>query len=161
MNESIIRNWNIVVQPGDHIYHLGDLSFGKPDETKNILRRLNGTKYWLLGNHDKDPNSVKEFFHWIKDYHEMDIRDEDGAKQKLILCHYPFVTWNKGHHGSWHLHGHCHGNLNHLDEKTTRYDVGVDCTSYTPISFEEIRTIMKKRKYSPVDHHGYKEEDED
>lgn len=68
------------------------------------------------------------------------------------MCHYPFLTWNKAHHGAWMLHGHSHGNLR--APETTRMDVGIDTRDdFAPYSFDEIEKIMSKRSYLIVDHH--------
>ena len=32
--------------------------------------------------------------------------------------------------------------------------MGVDARNYAPISFEEVREIMKTKRFAPVDHHG-------
>ena len=35
-------------------------------------------------------------------------------------------------------------------------DVGCPCIDYTPISYAEVRKIMKNKKVGVVDHHGEK-----
>jgi calcineurin-like phosphoesterase family protein len=151
MREDFITNWNAVVRPGDLVYHLGDFAFTKPEEAVKILNRLNGQKYLVWGNHDKRLRKEKDFMEkwvWCKDLTEISIGD-----QKIVLCHYPMLTWNKSHRGSWNLHGHCHGSLK-PDPHSLRVDVGVDCFDYYPVHFEELQKIMSKKTYQPVDHHG-------
>ena len=82
--------------------------------------------------------------------------EDDGAKggfRHLVLFHYPMLTWDRAHYGSWHLHGHCHGSL---DPKfvSTRMDVGWDVWR-RPISYEDIKRHLKDREYVVVDHHFY------
>lgn len=147
MNEKMIENYNAVVKPNDIVYHLGDFSFGKLDETIKIASRLNGKKHLITGNHDHKHREQKSFidnFVWVKDYHE--LRHDNT---KIVLCHYPFESWNTSGHGSIHLHGHSHSNLGHNNKK--RMDVGVDCHDYAPISLEEIIEVMKNRGNAP--HH--------
>jgi calcineurin-like phosphoesterase family protein len=55
--------------------------------------------------------------------------------QLLVLCHYPFRTWNKMGKRAINLHGHSHGRLSRM---TRRYDVGVDAQELTPVSVEQI-----------------------
>jgi calcineurin-like phosphoesterase family protein len=71
MNETIIGNWNACIDNEDEVYVLGDVGFDKSRTLKNHLRRLNGTKYLIRGNHDKhvDEKMLLEYFKWIKDYH--------------------------------------------------------------------------------------------
>lgn len=166
MNEGLINNWNADVGEDDEVYHLGDFAFGTVPQICDILKRLNGKKYLIRGNHDKvmekkgGPNrlwnSPKVWFQWVKDYHELEVKDEEmDVVQKIILCHYPFQVWNHSHHGSWHLHGHCHGTLPSKDSMS-RLDVGVDQRWMRPISYEGIKAIMTRKVFKPVDHHGDK-----
>lgn len=53
MNEELIKNWNTVVGERDHIYILGDISFGKDAQTQEVLDRLKGIKHLIVGNHDR------------------------------------------------------------------------------------------------------------
>ena len=51
-DETIIKNWNALVQPNDTVYILGDIMLN--DNVKGVrnFNRLNGTKFIILGNHD-------------------------------------------------------------------------------------------------------------
>lgn len=161
MHEVMIERWNARVKPGDVVYHVGDfaLRMGVP-EVEAIVRRLRGEIHLVLGNHDLKNKSVLRAKGFAEQayYKELKINE-----QKIILCHYPFLTWNKSHYGSWDLHGHCHGSLKaptcvfckkSNDERTSRrLDIGVDCWNFTPVSFDEVKTEMDKVEFKPVDHH--------
>ncbi len=176
MDEKLIEAWNKKVPPGATVYHLGDFCFDRPKRLIEIRKRLNGTIRLVKGNHDKAIKGpeVLSCFEWVKDYYES--KAEDGTK--IVMCHYPFMTWNKGHHGAWCFHGHCHGNLRHpetviaktlkdaghhaaadlvsrvFDKRPRRIDVGVDNhPNYEPFSFEEIQAKMADKEHVPVDHH--------
>ncbi len=107
-----------------------------------------------MGNHDKRSlnGAVKGCFAWVKDYYELKIEE-----QYVVLCHFPFQVWNKAHYGSWHLHGHSHGNLEE-DLTKKRMDVGVDRHGYNllagPLDLNEVKVRMADRSYKAVDHHG-------
>lgn len=150
MNEVIIKNWNAKVPDRDsHVFILGDLSFGKPEQTIEVLNRLNGTIYLIKGNHDKHlTNKVLKCFAFSKDRYL--LKASDG--NRVVLDHFPLYTWEGAHRGSYHFHGHCHGTLG--KEYTTRTDVGVDTNNYTPYSYTELINKLSKRKYKVVDHHG-------
>lgn len=146
MNETLVMRWNQRVAPRDEVYLLGDVSFMPTAKTKELLLRLNGRLHLVAGNHD--PKQIRKLDRWesVSDYLERRI---DG--QKLIMSHYPMLTWKNAHHGSWMLHGHSHGNI---VETTTRTDVGIDTTTdLAPISWPEVQDRMKGRTYAPVDHH--------
>ena len=52
MNETLIKNWNETVSNNDVVIHLGDVGFGKKEEIAAIIKRLNGRKILIKGNHD-------------------------------------------------------------------------------------------------------------
>lgn len=149
MHEQLIQRWNEKIGKDDMVYHLGDVSLGKPDFTKEILDRLNGKIHLIKGNHEYAALRIPERFEWIKDYHELYVEDESHkmGKQKIMLFHYAMRTWNGSHHGTWQLYGHSHGTLSD-DENALSIDVGVDCHSFYPVSYEEIRELMNKKKWT-------------
>lgn len=148
MNEMMIRNWNSVVNPEDTVFHLGDFAFMQENEIINIINRLNGQKNLVFGNHDqtiKKSSKIKSMFGFCKDYYEV-----KQGNVTVVLFHYPIGEWNKGHRGSYHLHGHCHGNYTYPREGRIM-DVGVNCISYTPISLEKV--ISKLSNKPSIKHH--------
>jgi calcineurin-like phosphoesterase family protein len=48
-------------------------------------------------------------------------------------------VWDRSNQGSWHLFGHSHGKLQGIG---LSFDVGVDCTEFTPLSLEQVATKM-------------------
>lgn len=146
-DKTLIKNWNSAVKPEDTVYHLGDFGFAHHDVIANILQELNGKKIFIWGNHDKSMNKqlIQKYFQFDKDIYEVKVDDEEmNVKQSIILCHYPFESWNKKYHGSWHLHGHCHGTVSSSDNMA-RLDVGVDCHNFKPISYDEVKFIMTEK----------------
>ena len=140
MDEALIKNWNSVVGDNDEVYILGDVSFHRdPEDTFNILRQLNGRKYLILGNHDKQilkDSKLKEQFVWVKDYYKLTVNHT-----MLVMFHYPIQVWDCRHHGAIHLYGHVHSNVsNHAMQYDIKnsYNVCADVNNYTPISLEEI-----------------------
>lgn len=160
MNALLVERWNSKVGNQDEMYFLGDFAFCGTNKATTILDQLNGKKYWIRGNHDYNlAKKVGHYFEWIKDYHVLRIHDRyqsDSGEwtqyhQAIVLMHFPILSWENMQHGSWHLHGHCHGNLQ--DIGTTRLDIGVDTNNLYPYSYEEIRKIMVMRSVVPFDHH--------
>lgn len=128
MNEVIITRWNSRVGPGDEIWHLGDFARGLK-VAEAILPRLNGRKHLVTGNND-EPAVCALNWSSVQAYTELIV---DGVM--LVLCHYPFRTWNRIDRGSINLHGHSHGRLKPL---TRQFDVGVDAHDFQPISLREL-----------------------
>lgn len=168
MNEELIRQWNLVVDEDDDVYHLGDVSLGDSNKTLGILNRLNGNIHLITGNHEKSvlsSDKCKKRFVWIKSYHEMYIELDEpnfsvptqNKNQFIVLCHYGMRVWNKSHHKSIHLYGHSHDSMEY-QEWGRSMDVGVDSAyrilgEFRPFSFKEISKIMASRTHNPVDHH--------
>jgi calcineurin-like phosphoesterase family protein len=166
MHIEMIKRWNEVVDDDDIVYYLGDLAFARDELTKWFIYSLKGKINFILGNHDKMKDIIK-FGRWenIHEYGtEINVKDEDtiGSRgsngyQRIIMSHYPILSWNKSHYGSWHLHGHCHGSLIKSNQdyyKRKVMDVGCNVIDYTPISYEKVKGIMVKKGISSVDHHG-------
>ncbi len=155
MNKSIIDNWNSVVQHGDDVYIVGDVSFSSLEETVAMLRSLKGRKYLVAGNHDARLRKKQEFiecFTWVKDLHEMVVPDPDApaSNQHIVLCHFPLLSWNRSRYGAWMIHGHTHGVL---QDKPwiKRYDCGVDPNGFVPVRYEQLKSVFAGRRDVDVD----------
>jgi len=182
MNDDMVNKINEVVMPDDILFHLGDWSMGGYDNIAVFRQRLNVSEiHLIMGNHDehikKDkefdfsthnreqfshlktrvqclydiPVSAQEMFTSVQDYLEITI-----DKQQIVLSHFPIISWNNLSKGSWHLHGHTHGNLfpnvgnEHWYKTSKILDVGIDnyyklFNEYGIFSFRELKSIMNKR----------------
>ena len=92
MNDYMLKQWNSKVKKNDEVVILGDLSLGTPEQTNELLKKLNGRLYMILGNHDrflKNKSYDTSRFVWIKPYEEL----HDNGR-KVILCHYPIMCYN-------------------------------------------------------------------
>lgn len=145
MQELCIRNWNSVVGAYDEVFVLGDM-FLKGNLAKQIMPRLNGTTYLILGNHDRVTQNDYRYFGWVKDYAVI----SDG-NDKVVLFHYPIAHWRNADHGYVHLYGHIHKgrdyapyesykfNMAQREQLYECYNVGCMLHNYTPITLEELR----------------------
>lgn len=144
MNSTILGNLNSLVKEKDTLYNLGDVIFGTVRNIPDLLGQIKCRNVHLIyGNHDKKLIKKKwftNFFKSISSYYELNYN-----KQKIVLCHYCFCTWNQCHHGSYHAYGHSHGNLPDRDNRSM--DVGVDCHDYKPISLDEFLETLKSRPF--------------
>jgi calcineurin-like phosphoesterase family protein len=136
MDEEMIKRWNETVKPTDKVYHLGDVVINR--KALGIMRRLNGDKVLIRGNHDifKD-DEYREHFRELRAYHVMD---------GMILSHIPLHPESLGRFGV-NIHGHTHANRVMMtgfkgkptDIIDTRYHcVCVEQTDFRPILFEEV-----------------------
>lgn len=181
MNEALIYNWNKLVRADDEVYHLGDFSFSNDAKLKDVLSKLNGRKKLVFGNHDNSLRKHKDT--WVKDYFErtfdmykLKVQDPDAVQtngvQTLVMCHFPFASWEGMHRGVWSIHGHCHATLKE-EPHLKRLDIGVDMMAklqerkrgipghlpedYRPFTYQEVKEYMATKVFAPVDHH--REED--
>lgn len=163
-DETIISNWNSVVNKDDIVYILGDISLNLSQEKlETYLQRLNGKKSLILGNHDRAKIYAKflnnGLLESMRDYAIEKIYDKQGCVYECVLFHYPILEpnhiFNKPKIGKYgqtcHFYGHIHG-INDYDEIYKKLgfraaNVGLDVSDkypntkkYTPINFEDLLT---------------------
>ncbi|RVJ56916.1 hydrolase [Sinorhizobium medicae] len=123
-------NWNETVSPQDDVWHLGDFAAKRAGLAQDMLSRLNGRKHLIIGNNDPIDTTAASGWHSVQHYAELTV---DG--RLLVLCHYPFRTWNQMGKRSVNLHGHSHGRLKPVPRQ---FDVGVDARNLRPVCLAEI-----------------------
>ena len=144
-DEQLIQRHNEVVNKNDDVYFLGDFAFCKEGTIIEHLRRLNGRKHFIFGNHDKQmrkPTAIKAYFEWMKEYHELKV-DIEGLRTPAVMFHYPIHSWNRMHHGALHFYGHTHCNIPELFSGRAR-DIGVDSNNCYPWNVEDLAVLMNK-----------------
>jgi len=129
MTEALVERWNAVVGSDDVVWHLGDVA-RRPADVAVLLARLNGTKHLLRGNNDPDATLAAQGWDSVADYAEITLEG-----RQLVLCHYPFRSWNGQHRGAINLHGHSHGRLKPM---LRQFDVGVDAHDFAPVQLDSL-----------------------
>jgi calcineurin-like phosphoesterase family protein len=125
MREQMIAEWNQSVAQEDVVYILGDVAFLPAVEAVAIMRRLNGRKILIEGNHDRKLLNDPAFRACFDQVHPYLRLNHDG--QLVIMFHYPILEWDQMHRGSVHFYGHVHGNTTGLEQYRAR-DVAFDAT---------------------------------
>jgi calcineurin-like phosphoesterase family protein len=138
MDEAMVKSWNERVGPKDKVYHLGDVVINR--KSLGIMRRLNGDKVLIRGNHDifRD-DEYREHFRELRAYHVMN---------GMILSHIPIHEESLGRFGV-NIHGHLHANRvmkagPAAGKFATRvvdpryHCVCVEQTDFAPILFEDV-----------------------
>jgi calcineurin-like phosphoesterase family protein len=129
MDALLIARWNATVGPEDEVWHLGDVA-RKPAEVAGLLGRLHGRKHLLRGNNDPDATMAADGWASVGDYAELEVEGH-----RLVLCHYPFRSWNGQHRGAINLHGHSHGRLKPMPRQ---HDVGTDVHDFAPVTLAQL-----------------------
>lgn len=129
MDEVMVDNWNRIVKPQDHVYHLGDVCMNP--KHLDICFRLNGHKRLILGNHDHwDMRKYQPYFEKI-----FASRVFDG----MIMTHIPVHVDSLGRFGA-NVHGHVH--LNSLPDP--RYvNACVEVRRFAPVALEDIKKEVR------------------
>lgn len=136
MDEHIIDNWNRMVNSKDRVYMLGDVVIHR--SSMHTLGRLSGRKVLVKGNHDIFPS--KEYLEYVDDVRSYHVLDG------MLLSHIPIHPESLSRFGC-NIHGHLHYREVLVNNKVDpRYfNVSVERTNYKPITFEEVKSIVKFR----------------
>jgi len=138
MDATLIANWNAVVKPKDHIWHLGDVAMGPRSKDSQyvgrIVRKLNGVKHLITGNHDHNKRNWfievgfdtihypytllpgKPFYSLIHNPHEW-----KGVPGAMLLCGHVHTAWRR---------------------KGNTLNIGVDQWDYTPVSLATVQEVL-------------------
>ena len=131
MDATMVERWNLTVGPGDEVWHLGDFAVRRSvAEVRGILGGLHGRIHLIIGNNDSPTTVSLPGFASVQHYMELAI---DNVH--LVLCHYPFRSWNRMNRGAVNLHGHSHGRLKRV---ARQIDVGVDVWNFQPVPLEQL-----------------------
>ena len=157
MDENLIATWNALVTPEDLVYNLGDVSFHKDfAHTCELLHRLNGRHFLVLGNHDEQIVARKNellsrrkadgnfMFEQITDYAFVRLSLAGAA-----LSHYPMIEWGGCHRGALMLYGHLHANIAPIVGRAL--NVGFDLHGKI-LSEDEVWSYLKE--IPPKAHHA-------
>lgn len=161
MREALIRNFNELVKPTDHTWHLGDFSM-REATVPEVLPRLNGEHSLVFGNHDiahpankknkRNLAKIEAAQQRYRDYGFKEVVLEtklvvDGLT--LLLHHMPYEAderhgqrysdWRPKNEGLWLLHGHIH---QLWKVKGKQINVGVDRWDYRPVSIDQIVALI-------------------
>jgi calcineurin-like phosphoesterase family protein len=146
MDETMVDNWNRVVNNNDIVYHLGDVAMNRKHLA--ILERCKGTKKLIRGNHDTAP--MRFYLRHFDQIHGAKVfsMPEDMGGGGFIATHIPVHEQSLGRNRV-NIHGHLH--CNHITkpkwltypeaylENDPRYmNLCVEQIDYTPISISEI-----------------------
>lgn len=150
MNSELIKNWNKVVPEDGIVFHLGDFALGGSELWNHILSSLNGQIYLILGNHDRKNLRAGYMDKFVEVTPQMQIEIEDNS---IYLNHYPFLCYGGSYRKVWQLFGHVHTGPKSSGLDISRlgvlfpyqYDVGVDNNNYAPISYNQVKDIIRKQ----------------
>ncbi|WP_162319789.1 metallophosphoesterase [Nesterenkonia haasae] len=169
MDEGLIARWNETVGVEDVVWVLGDYSLHDHDKGLSYLPRLNGTKYLVIGNHDRCSPTQPDGSLYVPMYLEAGFAtvvtqaevtlpsvEPGGEELRVLLSHYPYAgeshTKQDRHQrfryrdlGHPLVCGHVHTEWRTQvsSQGTVQVNVGVDQWDFRPVTAEQIhRTIL-------------------
>ncbi len=124
--ELTIENWNRFIQPGEIVFHLGDLALGKKEDTEVLVPLLHGKLYLMRGNHDR---RGKAFYQrlgitLVADPYPVVL----SSGQRLVFSHRPMTPLPPG---VFNLHGHIH-NKPSPDVGPRHINLSIEVRQYRP-----------------------------
>ena len=139
MDETLIENWNACVKPEDRVYHLGDVIMGDRSRFEPIMRRLNGQKRLIVGNHD-DIVSICATGLFMKVVMWKSFR-EDG----FVCTHVPIIMDTPNELGLTKAFLNVHGHIHEKPDPSERHmNICVERTNYRPVHMDEIKARVKR-----------------
>ncbi len=150
MNETIVKNWNSVVDPGDDVYLLGDVMLNDNARGIQILKSLKGDIHIVCGNHDSNERIKLYESCWNVVEVEMAIRLKYN-KYHFFLSHYPTLCENHDDgkelkKRTINLCGHTHTKDPFADwDKGLIYHVELDAHNNYPVLIDDIIEDIKNK----------------
>jgi calcineurin-like phosphoesterase family protein len=161
MDQTLLDNYNSIVNPDDIVYFLGDIAMGDRQAGLELIKQFNGYRILIPGNHDYNHSMHKES---IRDKWKPIYRDAFNAvietwhpaqtwsDYKIKMSHFPgYITFSGDDKYSpwmpslddcdWLLCGHVHNSWQVIPEQHS-INVGVDVHNYFPVSQDTLREIM-------------------
>jgi calcineurin-like phosphoesterase family protein len=160
MDECMITRWNEKISPEDNVYIVGDFSFYRHDTTAELVKKLNGKKHLIWGNHDDhNRNRLLKIFDSVYDQVILQLANNIRVK----VCHFPYVApeesqehprhkkFRPHNEGHWLICGHVHL-LWKINESLKCINVGVPVWDFYPVNHDKIIAIINgfKHENNPV-----------
>ena len=154
MDEALVDYHNALVKPEDHVYNLGDISMMRGGRVQqelfcNQVRKFNGHKRLLLGNHDHFPIEV-----YLRAGFEKIYATWRGI-DNILLSHVP-IHPDSMSTALANVHGHTHGSSDEPPIKAADRDgvvrvkpyinISVERTDYKPLTLEDLHQRIRLAK---------------
>jgi len=151
MNMVLVKNWNKAVGPEDDVFVVGDFALPKGEhemkfvKLEELVRRLNGKKHLILGNHDyfePDEYLLAGFEDVQWGFTNLTLNNH-----LFTLCHYQMTSWYNSHKGAMHLFGHEHWKRQHEPKHSIyaemrwserKFNVCADANNFKPLDLNDV-----------------------
>ena len=130
MDNTIIKNWNEAINKKDKVFLLGDFCFYGREKVEKLVKRLNGYKILIIGNHDYSRSNK-----WWSEVGFNEVyRYPIIVDEFYIMSHCPiYLNENMPY---INIHGHMHSKK---IDGNQHINISVEQTNYKPINFKDIK----------------------
>jgi len=145
MDDVILVNYQRALSSDDDLWIVGDFAVchsRNAQRLEYLLSSIPGRKRLVRGNHDKP--WITKLAGW-ESVHELVEINDDGTR--VVLCHYPMITFPGARHGGFNLFGHVHNNW---QGSRNSVNVGVDVWDFRPVTLEDIKKRAETLPVNPV-----------
>ncbi len=124
---ALVNSHNALIKPDDELVIIGDVCFkDAPKYTLELLRKFNGRKTLIRGNHDREYTDEE-----LGKYFDRVVAEGDGLEYEIggVTCyatHYPTL----GRLDAFNLVGHIHGAWR---VQVNTLNVGIDVHHFRPV----------------------------
>jgi calcineurin-like phosphoesterase family protein len=148
MNDTLVGNWNRVIDPNDVVFFLGDLGhFAEEEELRRWLEELHGRVVFIEGNHDS-PDRYVDGVH-THQYYILSRGD-----RQFCCTHRPENApefWD-----GWIIHGHHHNShpadYPLVNPEAQTANVSIELTDYEPLPEHELIELIDSGEWIPAVH---------
>lgn len=144
-DEMLVKYWNQTVRPEDTVWFMGDLCLCTKEIAHKLIKRLNGHKRMVYGNHD----------HWsVSTYAGLGFEEVSKrpvlVKGYFLLSHAP-VYMNDAT-PFFNIYGHVHGSEIYKTATEHSRCVCVERQNFRPIEIEEFNQTEDQTLFDPHRH---------
>lgn len=147
-DNTIINNWNSVVNDDDIVYHLGDVMLGNNHYGMACLSKLKGQIKIIPGNHDTPTRLA--LYNSLPNVEVLSLAEViKYRKYHFYMSHHPTITSNleKAPYLRMHLinlYGHTHQKKKFYNDIPYMFHCGLDSNNNTPVLLDDAIEMMKQ-----------------
>ena len=150
MDDLLLANIQKRVGPDDRLWILGDFAWNRSAPLgwlENLFDHLPSQNCHLIRGNRDCPAVLSLPWRSVCEIAEISVKDGAGRDQKLVLSHYPMMTWSGAAKGALHLFGHVHSNW---EGSKRAVNMGVEWWDYAPATLDEIKARAAKFPEHPM-----------